>query len=63
MSSLDELARQSKINYSVLQSTATFQYFENMGAAEEELYRYTHGPAEGSRCSVDSLLITVFFKT
>ncbi|XP_071539870.1 ionotropic receptor 25a [Panulirus ornatus] len=39
VSSLDELAGQSKINYTVLQSTATYQYFSNMAAAEEELYR------------------------
>ncbi|KAG7160957.1 Ionotropic receptor 25a-like 3, partial [Homarus americanus] len=39
VSSLDELAGQSKINYTVLQSTATYQYFANMAAAEEELYR------------------------
>ncbi|MPC42188.1 Glutamate receptor [Portunus trituberculatus] len=51
VSSLDELARQSKINYTVLQSTSVFQYFENMGAAEEELYRYSHGPAAISRNS------------
>nr|XP_045609615.1 ionotropic receptor 25a-like [Procambarus clarkii] len=39
VSSLDELAGQSKINYTVLQSSAIYQYFANMAAAEEELYR------------------------
>ncbi|XP_066943797.1 ionotropic receptor 25a-like isoform X1 [Macrobrachium rosenbergii] len=39
VSSLQELAGQSKINYTVLQSTSTEQYFTNMAAAEEELYR------------------------
>ncbi|ROT70491.1 olfactory ionotropic receptor IR8a [Penaeus vannamei] len=39
VSSLEELAGQSKINYTVLKSTATGQYFQNMAAAEEELYR------------------------
>ncbi|XP_076046032.1 ionotropic receptor 8a isoform X2 [Oratosquilla oratoria] len=39
VSSLEELATQSKINYTILGSTAVEQYFINMAAAEEELYR------------------------
>ncbi|CAL4178048.1 unnamed protein product, partial [Meganyctiphanes norvegica] len=39
VSSLEELASQSKINYTVLGSASTGQYFTNMATAEEELYR------------------------
>lgn len=35
---LDELARQSKINYTVVSQTPYLEYFENMASAEEELY-------------------------
>lgn len=37
--SLEELAKQSKINYSVVKESSTFQFFNNMANAENELYR------------------------
>ncbi|CAG0903981.1 unnamed protein product, partial [Darwinula stevensoni] len=37
--SLEELAHQSKVNYTVQNGTSTKQYFENMANAEDELYR------------------------
>ena len=36
--SLEELARQSKINYTVVDNTVYMEYFQNMAGAEEELY-------------------------
>lgn len=36
---LEELAKQSRINYSVVQDTVYFDYFSNMASAEEELYQ------------------------
>ena len=36
--SLEELARQSRINYTVIENTSYMEYFENMAGAEEELY-------------------------
>ncbi len=35
---LEELARQSRINYTVVANTTYMEYFENMAGAEEELY-------------------------
>lgn len=37
--SLEELARQSKINYTTTANSPYLQYFENMAGAEDELYR------------------------
>ncbi len=36
---LEELAQQSKINYSVVANSPYFEYFKNMAGAEEELYK------------------------
>ncbi|XP_051160876.1 ionotropic receptor 25a-like isoform X13 [Leptopilina boulardi] len=36
--SLEQLARQSRINYSVLTNSTIYQYFKNMKNAEEKLY-------------------------
>ncbi len=36
---LEELARQSRINYTVVKDTAYYEYFSNMASAEEELYQ------------------------
>lgn len=36
---LEELAQQSKINYTVVSDSAYFEYFKNMAGAEEDLYR------------------------
>ncbi len=36
---LEELAQQSKINYTVVKDSPYFEYFKNMAGAEEELYR------------------------
>uniref|UniRef100_T1IRQ3 Ionotropic glutamate receptor L-glutamate and glycine-binding domain-containing protein n=1 Tax=Strigamia maritima TaxID=126957 RepID=T1IRQ3_STRMM len=36
--SLEDLAKQSKINYTVVNNSATLQYFANMANAEDELY-------------------------
>jgi len=37
--SLEELAQQSKINYTVVEESSYFEYFKNMAGAEEELYK------------------------
>ncbi|XP_071455793.1 ionotropic receptor 25a-like [Hetaerina americana] len=37
--SLDQLARQSRIHYTVVKNSTTHQYFKNMKNAEETLYR------------------------
>nr|AQN78506.1 ionotropic receptor 8a [Meteorus pulchricornis] len=37
--SLEQLARQSRINYTVVANSSTHQYFENMNKAEEKLYQ------------------------
>nr|QGW50292.1 ionotropic receptor 8a [Chouioia cunea] len=37
--SLEQLARQSRINYSVLENSTIHQYFKNMKMAEERLYQ------------------------
>lgn len=37
--SLDQLARQSRINYSVVEGSDTHAYFRNMKFAEDTLYR------------------------
>ncbi|XP_023336240.1 ionotropic receptor 25a isoform X2 [Eurytemora carolleeae] len=37
--SLEDLARQSQVNYTVLEGSPTMEYFKNMAGAEEELYR------------------------
>ncbi|XP_043478065.1 ionotropic receptor 25a isoform X2 [Leptopilina heterotoma] len=37
--SLEQLARQSRINYSVLTNSTIYQYFKNMKNAEEKLYK------------------------
>ena len=37
--SLDELARQSRINYTTVSDSPYLEYFKNMAGAEEELYR------------------------
>lgn len=36
--SLDQLSRQSRINYTVVQDSDTHQYFRNMKFAEDKLY-------------------------
>lgn len=36
--SLDQLARQSRINYSVVQDSDTHQYFKNMKKSEDLIY-------------------------
>lgn len=40
MQSLEQLARQSRINYTVVEGSNTHQYFINMKFAEDTLYRY-----------------------
>jgi hypothetical protein len=37
---LEELAQQSKINYSVVADSPYAEYFKNMAGAEEDLYKY-----------------------
>ena len=37
---LEELARQSKINYTVMRDSPYMEYFLNMASAEEDLYRW-----------------------
>ena len=37
--SLEELARQSKINYTVVANSPYMEYFQNMAGAEDELYK------------------------
>jgi ionotropic glutamate receptor len=37
--SLEQLARQSRINYTVLDNSTIHQYFKNMKSAEEKLYQ------------------------
>ena len=37
--SLEELAKQSRINYSVVANSPYMEYFKNMAGAEEELYK------------------------
>ncbi len=37
--SLEELARQSRINYSVVADSPYMEYFVNMAGAEDELYK------------------------
>ena len=39
ISGLEELAKQSRINYTVVKDTVYYDYFENMANAEEELYQ------------------------
>ncbi len=39
MSGLEELAQQSKINYTVVEDSPYFEYFQNMASAEEDLYK------------------------
>ena len=36
--SLEELAQQSKINYTVVANSPYYDYFKNMAGAEEDLY-------------------------
>ena len=36
---LEELAQQSKINYTVAKDSPYYEYFKNMAGAEEDLYR------------------------
>ena len=36
---LEELAQQSKINYTVVEDSPYFEYFQNMASAEEDLYK------------------------
>ena len=38
--SLEELAQQSKINYTVVADSPYYEYFKNMAGAEEDLYKY-----------------------
>ena len=38
-SGLEELAQQSKINYTVVQNSPYLEYFKNMAGAEEDLYK------------------------
>lgn len=38
VSGLEELAQQSKINYTVVEGSPYYEYFKNMASAEEELY-------------------------
>ena len=37
--SLEELARQSRIQYTVVDNSSILEYFRNMATAEEELFR------------------------
>ena len=37
--SLEELARQSRINYTTTANSPYFEYFKNMAGAEDELYK------------------------
>lgn len=39
VSSLEQLARQSRINYTVVEGSSVHQYFINMKFAEDTLYR------------------------
>ena len=36
---LEELAQQSKINYTVVEGSPYYEYFKNMASAEEDLYK------------------------
>ncbi len=36
---LEELAQQSKINYTVVEGSPYYEYFNNMASAEEDLYK------------------------
>ena len=36
---LEEIARQSKINYTVVEGSPYMEYFVNMAGAEDELYK------------------------
>jgi ionotropic glutamate receptor len=36
---LEELAQQSKINYTVVENSPYYEYFKNMASAEEDLYK------------------------
>ena len=36
---LEELAQQSKINYTVVEDSPYYEYFQNMASAEEDLYK------------------------
>ncbi|KPJ16363.1 Glutamate receptor, ionotropic kainate 3 [Papilio machaon] len=49
VSSLEQLARQSRINYTVVESSSVHQYFINMKFAEDTLYRYLR------KCSLEQL--------
>ena len=42
--SLEELAQQSKINYTVVANSPYYDYFKNMAGAEEDLYKYLNLP-------------------
>ena len=39
MQGLEELARQSRVNYTTVKDTVYYDYFLNMASAEEELYQ------------------------
>ena len=39
VSGLEELALQSKINYTVVKDSPYYEYFKNMASAEEDLYK------------------------
>ena len=38
--SLEQLARQSRVQYAVVKDSATHKYFKNMRLAEITMYRY-----------------------
>ena len=39
---MEELAQQSKINYTVVADSPYYEYFKNMAGAEEDLYKYVY---------------------
>ena len=53
VSSLEELAGQSKINYTVLDDSAIMLYFQNMAGAEDQLYKYIYSSG-GHLCSIET---------
>ena len=50
---MEELAQQSKINYTVVEDSPYYEYFKNMAGAEEDLYKYDisfFGPTLNFNC-------------
>lgn len=58
MQSLEQLARQSRINYTVLANSSAHQYFINMKNAEDKLYTYVkhHFSYEAQLIKIDNIM-------